>query len=168
VTINGEGAIGVVVDRGQRWRILDLDLETNGEYWDLFSVDYQDVPPEDWVEACASPRDYSFKLAVESRNRFRALTDGMLARHGLVAADVDHWVMQNLSEGAFRFYEGFFSIAFARACWDNLRAHGHLGSMDVPLNLATGLESGEFRPGQRVMVLNNSPVAAWSTMLLEV
>jgi 3-oxoacyl-[acyl-carrier-protein] synthase III len=167
VTVNGDGGVAVVLRRDARPRILASGLETNGEYWDLYRVDFKDKPVAEWVEECKSLKTYSFKLAIESRNRFTSLNEAVLRRAGVAASDVRHFMMQNLSAGAFRFYEEFFGIEFAKACKTNLARYGHLGSMDVPLNLQTALESGEAAPGDLVLVMNNSPVAAWSSMLVE-
>ncbi|HEX2058858.1 MAG TPA: 3-oxoacyl-[acyl-carrier-protein] synthase III C-terminal domain-containing protein [Actinomycetota bacterium] len=168
VTVNGDGGVAVVVTRDRGPRVLDVAIETNGEYWDLYRVDFKDKPHRDWAEECKSLKTYSFKLAIESRNRFASLNEAVLARAGKTLADVDHFVMQNLSAGAFRFYEQFFEIEFAKACKANLARYGHLGSMDAPLNLHTAIETGEASPGDLVLIMNNSPVAAWSTMLVEV
>jgi 3-oxoacyl-[acyl-carrier-protein] synthase III len=168
VTINGEGAIAFVLARDGRPEMIDISLETDGSYWDLFRVAYRDVPYSQWYEHCASPKDYSFKLAIESRNRFTRMNEAILARNGQRMDDVDHFVMQNLSLGAFQFYEEFFGITIAKACKTNLQRYGHLGSMDVILNIHTAMETGEFSPGDLVLVMNNSPVAAWSTMLVRI
>jgi 3-oxoacyl-[acyl-carrier-protein] synthase-3 len=168
VTINGDGGVAAVLTRAARPRIVDLALETNGEYWDLYRVDYQDRPFRDWIEECKSLKTYSFKLAIESRNRFAALNEAVLARAAKTPADVGCFLMQNLSAGAFRFYEEFFGIEIAKACRTNLARCGHLGSMDVLLNLQSAVEGGEAGPGDLVLIMNNSPVAAWSTMLVEV
>ena len=168
VTINGEGAIAFLLAREGRPEMIDISLETDGSYWDLFRVAYRDIPYSQWYEQCASPKDYSFKLAIESRNRFTRMNEEILARNGRRMGDVDHYVMQNLSQGAFQFYEEFFGIAVAKACKTNLERYGHLGSMDVILNIHTAMETGEFSPGDLVLVMNNSPVAAWSTMLLRI
>ncbi|WP_399934581.1 hypothetical protein [Streptomyces kanamyceticus] len=45
---------------------------------------------------------------------------------------------------------------------------GHLGPMDVVLNMDRLLATGELDPGQHVLVLSNSPVAAWTVTLWEV
>jgi len=168
VTINGDGGTAVVLTREGPNRIVDIALETNGEYWDLYHVDYKDTPVADWVEQCTSAKTYSFKLAIESRNRFVRLNEDLLARSGLTFENVDAFVMQNLSGGAFRFYEELFGVSFTPSCWDNLRRYGHLGSMDIPFNLGAALDNGELKAGDRVLVMNNSPVAAWSTMLVEI
>jgi 3-oxoacyl-[acyl-carrier-protein] synthase-3 len=168
VTINGEGAIALVLTRDGTPEMIDVSLETDGAYWDLFRVAYRDVPYSQWFEHCTSTKDYSFKLAIESRNRFARMNEGILTRSSLKMDDVDHFVMQNLSLGAFHFYEEFFDITFAHACTTNLQRYGHLGSMDVLLNLHTAMETGEFSAGDLVLVMNNSPVAAWSSMLVRI
>lgn len=159
VTINGDGGLGAIVARDADTLVLSHELRTDGAYWDLFGVEYRTRPETDWVEACRDPREYSFKLAIDSRNRFREMVDGL--------GEVQHHLMQNLSLAAFGFYEELLGVTFARACRANLAAHGHLGSIDVLLNLQTGLATGEIAPGDHVLVLNNSPVAAWSTMVVQ-
>lgn len=168
VTVNGEGGIALAMGRDGDLELVDISLETDGTYWELFRVRYRDIPHSQWYEECTSTKDYSFRLAIESRNRFTRMNDELLARNGLSAGDVDHYVMQNLSAGAFQFYEDHFKIAFAKACRTNLQRYGHLGSMDVVLNLHTAISSGEFGAGDLVLVMNNSPVAAWSSMLVRV
>ncbi|MER5638836.1 3-oxoacyl-[acyl-carrier-protein] synthase III C-terminal domain-containing protein [Kitasatospora sp. NPDC002227] len=168
VTVNGDGAMALRLARDGALRIVDIALETNGDYWDLFQVDYLGKPFAEWQEACADLRRYSFSLAVESKKRFARMNEELLGRQGLAMEDVDHFVTQNLSLGAFDFYEQSFDISLAAACRSNLRAYGHVGSTDIALNLQTGLAEGEFRTGDLVLVMNNSPVAAWSSMLVEV
>jgi 3-oxoacyl-[acyl-carrier-protein] synthase-3 len=113
-------------------------------------------------------RRYSFSLAVESKKRFARMNEELLSRHGLTMSDVDHFVSQNISMGAYDFYEQAFDISFAQVCRQNLAGYGHLGSTDIALNLGSGLDSGEFQPGDLVLVMNNAPVAAWSSMLIEI
>ncbi|MEZ0069287.1 3-oxoacyl-[acyl-carrier-protein] synthase-3 [Streptacidiphilus sp. MAP12-20] len=166
VTLNGDGAMAVHVAADGPLQILDVNLETNGEFWDLFHVDYLGRPVQDWREVCASPKRYAFTLAVETRKRLDRLNRLLLTRTGLGIEDVDHVVTQNLSDGAFNFYEQAFEISVAQACRSNLRALGHVGATDIGLNLREGLDSGEFRTGDLILVMNSSPVAAWSSMLL--
>ncbi|HVE75329.1 MAG TPA: 3-oxoacyl-[acyl-carrier-protein] synthase III C-terminal domain-containing protein [Actinomycetota bacterium] len=168
VTINGEGGIAMTLTADGPIEIVDSHLESNGEYWDLYRVDYKDKPEAEWVEEAKSLKTYSFQLAVESRNRFRAINEMILERNGLALGNIQHFVMQNLSLGAFRFYEELLGITFARACYDNLGRYGHLGSMDIVLNLKTGIDSGEFSKGDQILVMNNSPVAAWASLLIRI
>ncbi len=168
VTVNGDGAMALHLSHDGPLRILDMTLETNGEYWDLFQVAYLDQPYDSWTEVCKDTRRYSFSLAVESRKRFARMNDEMLARQGLSIEDVDHFVTQNLSSGSFDFYEQNFDISIAGACRRNLREYGHIGSSDIALNLQVGVADGEFQAGDLVLVMNSAPVAAWSSMLIEV
>lgn len=168
VTVNGDGATALRLTREGPLRVLDMALETNGEYWDLFEVDYLDRPFDSWTEVCTNPRRYSFSLAVETKRRFARMNEEMLARQGVSVEDVDHFVTQNLSSGSFDFYEQNFDISVAQICRRNLREYGHVGSSDIALNLRGGMVDGEFQPGDLVLVMNSAPVAAWSSMLIEV
>jgi len=168
VTVNGDAGMAVLLEPDGAMRVLDVEMETDGQYWDLFRVDFRGRPPAEWAEVCTDEPRYSFRLAVESQKRFAALNQRLLRRSGLDMSDVDHVVMQNLSEGAFRFYEEGLRLTVAAVCRDNLRRHGHLGPVDVLANLHGGVGSGEFAPGDLVLVMNNSPVAAWSSTLIEV
>ena len=173
VTINGDAGVALTLSRsGQspsgHLSIMDIEIETNGKYWDLFKVDYIGQPYESWREVCTDQRKYSFVLAVESQKRFAHMNERVLRRQGLTLGDIDHFVMQNISVGAFSFYEQAFDISFASACRENLQCYGHLGSADIIVNLQRGVASGEFRNGDLILVMNNAPVAAWSTVLIEV
>ena len=166
VTVIGDGAMGVLVSRVSSSELVDIEIRSDGTYWDLFRVRFRDRPYSDWTEECADPRAYSFQLAIESRNQFATLIESQLARHHFTLNQINHVIMQNVSLGAYRFYEEAFGLTFSPVCAENLCRYGHLGSIDVILNLSRGIETGLFRPGELVLALNNSPVAAWSTMLV--
>ncbi|MGC7102153.1 3-oxoacyl-ACP synthase [Amycolatopsis lurida] len=167
VTVSGDGGQAVLLARTGPVRVLDIAQATNGAYWDLFTVDFRDVPTADWRERCADPRRYSFTLAMEGRTRLRELYRELLDRNGMTAADVTCHLSQNLSAGAFRFTEEALGIRLADACAGNLAANGHLGPNDVLLNLSSAIAGGELPPGSRAVVFNASPVAAWSLLLVE-
>lgn len=172
VTVHGDSGAAVVVSRDGPVRILDILLETSGKYWDLFRVDYRDRPCAHWREECTDPAKYSFELAVETRHRLCELYRRLLDRNGLRPADIARHLSQNLSVGAFRFYEESLGVPIADACFDNLRRYGHLGVNDAILNLYTAPGPGTATgPGQapeagRAVVFNVSPAAAWSAMLV--
>ena len=166
VTVNGDGGMAVVVSRSGPVRLLDLVQHSNGDYWDLFSLDYRTRPASRWVERCRDVREYTFRLAVESRNRLRALYAELLERNGLQPSDIDCHIAHNLSEGSLRFIAEALDTEVAPSCADNLRRYGHLGPADVLLNLHTELRAGGKRPGWRAVLVNASPAAAWSAALV--
>ncbi|MFI6688491.1 3-oxoacyl-[acyl-carrier-protein] synthase III C-terminal domain-containing protein [Streptomyces sp. NPDC050485] len=168
VTVSGDGGAAAVISRSGPVRILDILQETNGDYWDLFHVDFRDRPTDQWREECRSIPDYSFRLAVETRNRLRALHRRLLERNGLEQQDISCYLSHNLSAGAFRFTEEALDIKISTSCFDNLRQYGHLGPNDVLLNLHTELERGGLGDGQRAVLLSASPAAAWSLLLVEI
>lgn len=167
MTVLGDGGMAVLLGPGgpgSYW-LLDLVLASDGRYSDLFRIRYRDSIAGDWMEECADPGEYSFALAVDSRNRFRQLNKELLARLDVPAGALGGHVMQNLSTGAYRFWQEALGVEFLPACERNLRRYGHLGSMDVLLNLHSAAR--ELAKGQRVLVMNSSPVAAWSSAVFE-
>lgn len=161
VCILGDGGVAGVLSRSGAAKVRAIAIETNGAYSDLFRIDYRSAPADEWQEECSDLRRYSMDLAIESRNRFQALNDAVLTRADRKRKDVDRWVMQNISLGAFAFYANAFDIDFAESCFEHLARFGHLGAGDVLINLRASLGGGP------VLVMNNSPVAAWSSMLVE-
>ncbi|MGW1867683.1 3-oxoacyl-ACP synthase [Streptomyces mauvecolor] len=167
VTVNGDAGQALLLSRSGRTRVLDIVQLTNGRYWDLFHVDYRDRPTTQWREQCTEPSTYTFRLAMETRNRLSAMLDDLLRRNGIGRGDVAGFVSQNLSAGSFTFLEDALDIELLPACRENLRQFGHLGPNDVFLNLRTALDRKELAPGDLAVLINVSPVAAWSLLLVE-
>ncbi|MGX2997517.1 3-oxoacyl-ACP synthase [Streptomyces sp. JNUCC 64] len=171
VTVNGDSGQALLLTRdrpGAPVRVLDLAQRTNGAYWDLFRLEYRDRPTDRWREECADPPRYSFRLAMETRDRLAGLVDGVLARNGLDRSGVAGYLSQNLSLGGMAFTEESLGIELLPVCRDNLRGLGHHGPNDVFLNLHTALARGQLAEGDRAVLINVSPVAAWSVLLVEV
>lgn len=167
VTIIGDGASSVLLSAGEGSMILDTVMETNGRYWDLYRVDYRGRQPDDWVEASASMLKYSFELATESRARFTSLLNRLRTAFPQFEHLYHHAIMQNISIGGFKFYESALDLEFSPVCRSNLARFGHVGAADIFLNLREGIVSGRFKKGERVLILNNSPVAAWAATLVQ-
>jgi 3-oxoacyl-[acyl-carrier-protein] synthase-3 len=167
VTVNGDSGGALVLSRNGPIGVRDILLETNGAYANLFQVAYRDSGFEHWREECTDLPGYSFRLAVETRNRLRALNTRILDRNGLSQTDVSCYLTQNLSLGALHTYEDALGVKIAKPCFDNLAHHGHLGPNDVFFNLSSALDQGHLAPGDRAVLLNVSPAAAWSALLVE-
>jgi 3-oxoacyl-[acyl-carrier-protein] synthase-3 len=167
VTVNGDSGGALVVSRQGPIRVQDILLETNGAYSDLFQVPYRDRIYDQWEESCTDLPGYSFRLAVETRNRLRALMARLLERNGLRQSDISCYVSQSLSIGAFRSYEDALDVKIAKSCFDNLARHGHLGANDVFFNLSSVISQGETADGGHTIALNVSPAAGWSVLLID-
>lgn len=167
VTVNGDSGQALLVGRDGPLRVRDILLETSGEYWDLFRVDYRDGPFDGWREECTDVPKYAFRLAVESRKRVAGLVGRLLSRNGVGAGDISCYVGQNLSAAALSVVGESLGVKISGACTDNLRDNGHLGPNDALFNLATAMERGELPEGGLAVVLNMSPAAAWSALLVE-
>ncbi|MTE19563.1 3-oxoacyl-ACP synthase [Streptomyces sp. TRM43335] len=171
VTVNGDSGQALLLGRphpAAPVRILDLVQRTNGRYWDLFRLEYRDRPTDRWREECRDLPEYSFRLAMESRHRLSGLVDELLARNDLTRADIAGYASQNLSAGGLAFTEETLDIGLLPSCRDNLRRFGHLGPNDVFLNLYTALAREDLVEGDRAVLVNVSPVAAWSVLLVEI
>ncbi|MFD7666662.1 3-oxoacyl-ACP synthase [Streptomyces sp. NPDC059788] len=167
VTVNGDSGQAVLVSRDGPLRVRDILLETSGEFWNLFQVDYRGREPDRWREECTDVPTYAFRLAVESRKRIAALTRRLLERNAVERDAVSCYVGQNLSTAAHRIVAESLDVELSDACADNLRDNGHLGPNDALLNLATAVDRGQLPEGGLAVVLNMSPAAAWSAMLVE-
>lgn len=168
VTVIGDGAYAMTVVRGGRPVLKAHRMATDGTFHDLFTVDYKQAPWYEWREECTSPDRYLFELAMHSKQRLGGMVDEVLAEAGLGKADVAAVVMQNVTASAYAFYETLLGLPIHPVCRAHLAEYGHLGAMDVVLNLQRLLASGEVGTGDHVLVLNNSPVAAWAVTLWEV
>ncbi|MEU3554361.1 3-oxoacyl-ACP synthase [Streptomyces fragilis] len=171
VTVNGDSGLALLLGRPHREapaHLLDAVQHTNGRYWNLFGLEYRDRPTAQWREECADPPGYSFRLAMETRNRLAGLVADLLARNGLTRSDVAGYVSQNLSAAGLAFTEESLDIKLLPSCRDNLRRLGHLGANDTFLNLSTALARKELAEGDLAVLVNVSPVAAWSVLLVEI
>ena len=153
--------------RGGRPVLRAHRMETDGSFHDLFRVDYKQTPWYEWREECDSPDRYRFELAMHSRLRLGSLVDEVLADAGVTKSQVTATVMQNVTASAYDFYRSLLDLPIHPVCRRNLAGFGHLGAMDVVLNLDRLLATGELETGDLVLVLNNSPVAAWAVTLWE-
>lgn len=168
VTVIGDGAYAMTVVRGGRPVLRAHRMQTDGSFNDLFGVDYKSAPWYEWREVCQSPDRYRFELAMHSRARLGGLVEQVLADAGAGRGDIRATLMQNVTAGAYGFYETLLDLPIHDVCRAHLARYGHLGAMDVVLNLDRLLASGELATGDLVLVLNNSPVAAWAATLWEV
>lgn len=168
VTVVGDGACAMTLAPGERPVLRAHRAEMDGQFHDLFRVDYKAGPAYEWREVCDNVDEYQFKLALHSRDRLKRLVDQVLVDAGVDAGRVAATLMQNVTVGAFDFYESLLSLNIHDVCRENLRRYGHLGAMDVVLNLRDLLAGGDLARGDLVLVLNNSQVAAWAVTLWEV
>ncbi|WP_306213849.1 3-oxoacyl-[acyl-carrier-protein] synthase III C-terminal domain-containing protein [Actinoplanes sp. RD1] len=168
VTVIGDGAYAMTLVRGGRPALVAHRQETDGTFHDLFRVDYRQAPWYEWREECDSPDRYRFELAMHSKVRLARMVTEALAEAGIGREQVAATLMQNVTAGAYGFYETLLGLPIHPVCREQLTAYGHLGAMDVVLNLDRLLASGELRPGDHVLMLNNSPVAAWAVTVWQV
>lgn len=167
VTVVGDGAYAMTMVREGRPVLRAHRMETDGSFHDLFRVDYKQAPWYEWREVCTSPDRYRFEVAMHSRVRIGHMVDEVLAEAGIGREQVAVALMQNVAASAFEFYERLLGVPIHPVCGAHLADYGHLGAMDVVFNLDQLAASGNASTGDYVLVLNNSPVAAWAVTLWE-
>jgi 3-oxoacyl-[acyl-carrier-protein] synthase III len=168
VTVIGDGACAMTIVRGGRPVLRAHRAEVDGSFHDLFRVDYRKTPWYEWREECESPDRYRFELALRGRERLSRLVEQVLADAAVDRERIRATVMQNVTASAYEFYTTLLGLPIHPVCATHLSTYGHLGAMDVVLNLDRVLATGELAEGDLVLVLNNSPVAAWAATLWEV
>ncbi|GAA3013322.1 3-oxoacyl-[acyl-carrier-protein] synthase III C-terminal domain-containing protein [Actinokineospora diospyrosa] len=168
VSVIGDGGYAMSLVRGGRPVLRAHRVESDGRFHDLFAVDYKQAPWYEWREVCADPDRYKFELAMESRGRLNRMVDEVLTEVGASRADVAATIMQNVTANAFKFYSTLLGLPIHPVCERHLVDYGHIGAMDVVLNFQALLATGDVGRGDLVVVINNSPTAAWSATLWEV
>lgn len=167
VSVSGDAGMGIILSRDVGHKILSTKMHTEGRYWDLYRAEFRNILDGAYEEVCSN-ETLKFQLALSSRNRYKDLLHEISASFEHGTPNLNHFVMQNLSIPAFKFNEEAFSIRFSNSCYTNCRQYGHLGPIDVMLNFFTGVESGEFGRGQNICIMNNSPVASWGVILVQI
>lgn len=165
VTVIGDAGMGLIVSNTEKHQILDIKIKTDGTFWDLYKIDHKNKLVQDYKEMCTSPQ-YKFQLSITSRNVFNELKKQIFEENKIDT--VQGYIMQNLSINAFVFNENALDIKLAQSCYDNCKKFGHLGDIDILLNYKTSLLNHEFGQGDLVLLMNNSPTACWSSMLVRV
>ncbi|MEV6684101.1 3-oxoacyl-[acyl-carrier-protein] synthase III C-terminal domain-containing protein [Streptomyces sp. NPDC051130] len=168
VTVVGDAAFAMTMVRGGRPVLRAHRQETDGSFHDLFRVDYKEAAWYEWREVCEDPARYRFGLATVSSRKLGAMVEQVLAEAGVDRTRVKATLMQNVTSAAYDFYTTLLGLPIHPVCGEHLVQYGHLGAMDVVLNLSALLTSGELEQGDLVLVLNNSPVAAWAVTLWEI
>jgi 3-oxoacyl-[acyl-carrier-protein] synthase-3 len=168
VTVVGDGAFAMTVVRGGRPTLRAHRVEADGRFHDLFRVNYRQAPWYEWRETCASADRYTFELAMHSRNRIGRMVDEVLDETGIGKQNIAAALMQNVTASAYQFYEKLLGLPIHPVCVGHLADYGHLGAMDVVLNLDQLISCGDVSSGDFVLVMNNSPVAAWAVTLWEI
>ncbi|MFE2726863.1 3-oxoacyl-[acyl-carrier-protein] synthase III C-terminal domain-containing protein [Kitasatospora sp. NPDC059327] len=167
VTVVGDGAFAMTMVRGGRPVLKAHRMEADGSFNDLFRGNYARTPGQEWSLEHTLGERY-FELAAHSRTRMGKLVDEVLSDAGLTKDDIAATLMPNTTVSAYRFYEQALGLPIHPVCEQHLTELGHLGPMDIVLNLDRLLATGDLVRGDHVVVLGNARVAAWTVSLFEI
>ncbi|MET9485045.1 3-oxoacyl-[acyl-carrier-protein] synthase III C-terminal domain-containing protein [Streptomyces sp. NPDC006638] len=166
VMVVGDGAFAMTLVRAGRPVLVAHRMRADGRFHELAGTHARTPGHEPSHENAGGQR--AFELAVAGRVHTAVLVDEVLAEAGLTKDDVSATLMPNTTTGAYRFYEQALDLPIHPICEENLTRWGHLGPMDVVLNLDRLLATGTLTTGDHVMVLGNARVAAWTVTLWKI
>lgn len=165
VTVCGDAGMGVIVSRQVSRQIIDIRFKTDGRFWDLWTVDFRHTNEGEFREKLSSNRR-QFEMAIATGVAFRALIAEICEANCI--DKISGYISQNLSLTSHEMQERTLGLALARSCNSNCSQFGHLGDIDILLNLETSIRQGEFKSGNHVVLMNASPTACWSVVLIRV
>jgi 3-oxoacyl-[acyl-carrier-protein] synthase-3 len=90
-----------------------------------------------------------------------------LRRAGLHPADIDWIVPQNTNQKAWQIMSRLIGVDVSRVWQSSIGDIGHAISADNVINLAALAQSGQLKPGQRVLLLMAGHGLNWQSVLLE-
>ncbi|MET9556761.1 3-oxoacyl-[acyl-carrier-protein] synthase III C-terminal domain-containing protein [Streptomyces sp. NPDC006645] len=166
VMVVGDGAFAMTLVRSGRPALVAHRMRADGRFHELAGTHPRTPGQESSHESAGGPR--VFELAMSGRTHTAALVEEVLAEAGLTKGDVSATLMPNTTTGAYRFYEQALDLPIHPVCGENLARWGHLGPMDVVLNLDRLLATGTLTTGDHVLVLGNARVAAWAVTLWKI
>jgi 3-oxoacyl-[acyl-carrier-protein] synthase-3 len=143
-----DAACAVLIERdGARNRLLSATTVTKGYYWDVETL-------RDEIVASYFPtgRHVLHKTASDA---------------GWSPGDVDWIIPHNVSLRSWQILSGLLQLPRARVWTDNIARHGHTLACDNFINYRDALESGEIRPGQRVLLFSYGFGAHWTGVAVE-
>lgn len=154
----GDGAAAVVLAGGAREAAADLLAPAVVATGSVFYPNTERVMGWEIV-------DSGFKIMLSAkvpevvRAHVRSDVDGFLAAHGLVRADVRHWIAHTGGPRVLEAFESTLELpagALARS-WSSLRQTGNLSSASVLFVLGELLDSGEGEAGDNGLLLAMGP-----------
>lgn len=95
------------------------------------------------------------------------LVQETLRRAGCTPSDVDWIVPQNTNQKAWQIMSRLLGVDVARVWQSSIRDIGHAISADNVINLTALVQSGQVKPGNRVLLLMAGHGLNWQSVLLE-
>jgi 3-oxoacyl-[acyl-carrier-protein] synthase-3 len=138
---DGAGAVVLEKDAGRGAEILDYELQTDGRYHDMMSID-----DSGWVKTHLAQKELN-QLAAKS---FTVPSLALLGRARLSIADVD-WVVPHSGTAGIQATLIKSLEVPAEKVLSNFDRIGNVSSAAIPLALSQFVSEGRLAPGQLVL-----------------
>jgi 3-oxoacyl-[acyl-carrier-protein] synthase-3 len=143
-----DAAVAVLVERGgERNRIVSASQVTKGFYWDPDALQHEMV------------------AAYFPTSRHVLARTAETAGWGL--DEVDWVIPHNVGRRSWRILASLAGLGHARIWLDNVARDGHTLAGDNFINLADALDSGEVRPGDKMLLFSFGYGAHWTGLAVE-
>jgi 3-oxoacyl-[acyl-carrier-protein] synthase III len=143
-----DGACAVLVERGTgRNRVAARRQVTKGYYWNA--------------------RTHRNEIIAAYFPTARAIVLDLLREQDLTLGGIARVIPHNVSRRSWEILLGLLQIPLDRLYADNIAPTGHVIAADNLINLKDAAETGDVRPGDRLLLFNFGFGANWAAWILE-
>ncbi len=155
VTVMGDAASAVVLQRGTTSAVMDTDLWSDGANHDICYIPGGSLIHPDDAELYRLQLDKQRYDAFPKTDIVRDMSTTLLKRAGIHWDDLACVIYPNISSEDQNQLQQVFNGKMAPACAFNRTTHGHLQGTDFVLNYLSVLEKRELRPGDYMLAVSH-------------
>ena len=155
VTVLGDSASAVVLQRGTTSAVMDTDLWSDGTNHDICYIPGGSLIHPDDAELYRLQLDKQRYDAFPKTDIVRDMSTTLLKRAGIHWDDLACVIYPNISSEDQNQLQQVFNGKMAPACAFNRTTHGHLQGTDFVLNYLSVLEKRELRPGDYMLAVSH-------------
>jgi 3-oxoacyl-[acyl-carrier-protein] synthase-3 len=155
VTVLGDAASAVVLQRGTTSTVLDTDLWSDGANHDICYIPGGSLVNPDNAELYRLQLDKQRYDAFPKSDIVRDMSVALLKRAGVHWDDLACVIYPNISSEDQNQLQPVFNGKMAPACALNRARHGHLQGTDFVLNYLSVIENGGMRQGDYMLAASH-------------
>jgi 3-oxoacyl-[acyl-carrier-protein] synthase-3 len=155
VTVMGDAASAVVLQRGTTSAVMDTDLWSDGANHDICYIPGGSLVHPDDADLYRLQLDKQRYDAFPKSNVVRDMSVAVMKRAGIDWDDLACVIYPNISSEDQNQLQQVFNGRMAPACAFNRKTHGHLQGTDFVLNYLSAMESGGIRQGDYMLAASH-------------
>ena len=155
VTVMGDAASAVVLQRGTTSAVMDTDLWSDGANHDICYIPGGSLVHPDDADLYRLQLDKQRYDAFPKSDIVRDMSVALMKRVGIHWDDLACVIYPNISSEDQNQLQQVFNGKMAPACAFNRTTHGHLQGTDFVLNYLSAMESGGIRQGDYMLAASH-------------